>query len=81
MKLVAIVRTPSSLDEAARAVADAAGVTLAEARMRLAPEPPALLARLEAEEASRLVAALRKAGLSALAVDARCPTDKGGQDG
>ncbi len=76
MKLVAIVRTPSRIDEAARAVADAAGVTLAEARMRLAPEPPALLARLEAEAAGRLVAALRTAGLSALAVEARCPTDK-----
>jgi len=76
MKLVAIVRTPSRHDEAARAVADAAGVTLAEARMRLAPEPPALLARLETEEAGKLVAALRKAGLSALAVEARCPTDK-----
>jgi hypothetical protein len=76
MKLVAIVRAPSRLDEAARAVADAAGLTQAEARMRLAPEPPALLARLEADEAGRLVAALRKAGLSALAVDARCPTDK-----
>lgn len=76
MKLVAIVRAPTRLDEAARAVAEAAGVTLAEARMRLAPEPPALLARLEADEASQLVAALRKAGLPALSVDARCPTDK-----
>ncbi len=76
MKLVAIVRTPARLDEAARAVADAAGLALAEARMRLAPEPPALLARLEEDEAAALVAALRKSGLAALAVDARCPTDK-----
>ena len=76
MKLVAIVRAPANPEQAARALADAAGVTLAEARMRLAPEPPALLARLEPEEASALVAALRKAGLAALAVDARCPTDK-----
>lgn len=76
MKLVAIVRTPASPDEAARAVADAAGVAMAEARMRLAREPPALLARLEPDEAGALVAALRKAGLAALAVDDHCPTDK-----
>jgi hypothetical protein len=75
-KLVAIVQTPMCPDEAARVVANATGLTLAEARMRLAPEPPALLARLEPDEASVLVAALRKAGLAALAVDARCPTDK-----
>ncbi|WP_243336675.1 hypothetical protein [Anaeromyxobacter soli] len=76
MKLVAIVRAVTRPDEAAQAVADAAGLTLAEARMRLAPEPPALLARLEPAKANLLVVALRKAGLAALAVDARCPTDK-----
>ncbi len=76
MKLVAVLRAPPSAEEGARAVADATGLTLAEARMRLAPEPPALLARLEPDEADRLVVALRKAGLAALAVDARCPTDR-----
>ena len=76
MKLVAIARVPASLDEAARAVAEAAGLTLAEARMRLAPEPPALLARLEPDEADVLVAALRQAGLAALAVDTPCPSDR-----
>jgi hypothetical protein len=76
MKLVAIVRAPARPDEAARATADATGLTLAEARMRLAPEPPALLARLEPDEASAPVAALRQAGLAALAVDAPCPTDR-----
>jgi len=76
MKLVAIVRAVTNPEEAARAVADAAGLTLAEARMRLAPEPPALLARLEPGKADLLVVALRKAGLAALAVDARCPSDK-----
>jgi hypothetical protein len=76
MKLVAIVRTPTRPDEAARAVADAAGLTLAEARMRLAPEPPALLARLQPDEAERLVAALRAVGLAALALEVRCPTDR-----
>ena len=76
MKLVAIVRPVTHAEEAARAVAGATGLTLAEARMRLAPEPPALVARLEPEEAEPLVLALRKAGLAALAVDVRCPTDK-----
>lgn len=76
MKLVAIARAPANAEEAARAVADAAGLTLAEARMRLAAEPPALLARLGPDEASAFVAALRKAGLAALAVDFPCPTDK-----
>jgi hypothetical protein len=76
MKLVAIVRAPAHPDEAARALAAAAGLTLAEARMRLAPEPPALLARLESDEADALVIALRKASLAALAVDAQVPTEK-----
>lgn len=76
MKLVAMVRTPAHPDEAARALADAAGVTLAEARMRLAPEPPALLARLEPDGAAALVATLRRAGLAVLAVDTPCPTDR-----
>lgn len=75
MKLVAIARAPARPDEAARALADAARLTLAEARMRLAPEPPALLARLGPDEADALVAALRKAGLAALSVDTTCPTD------
>jgi hypothetical protein len=76
MKLVSVVRAPAHPDEAARAFADAAGLTLAEARMRLAPEPPALLARLEPDKADALVIALRKASLAALAVDGHVPTDK-----
>ncbi len=76
MKLVAIVRPPARPDEAARTLASATGLTVAEARMRLAPEPPALVARLEPDRADALVVALRKAGLAALAIDARVPTDK-----
>jgi hypothetical protein len=76
VKLVAIVRPPASLDDAARALADAQGLALAEARMRLAPEPPALLARLDPGRAGPLVAALRGAGLAAVAVDTPCPTDR-----
>jgi hypothetical protein len=76
MKLVACVRAATHPDAAAHALTDAAGLALAEARMRLAPEPPALLARLDPGRADVLVAALRKAGLAALAVDTPCPTDE-----
>ena len=77
MELVAIARAPARPDDAARAVAQAAGLTLAEARMRLAPEPPALLARLESAEAGALVGGLRRLGLAALSVDARVPHGQG----
>ena len=76
MKLVAIVRAPTGVEEAASALAKASGLALAEARMRLAPEPPALLARLEPDEADALVVALRKAGLAVLAIPAAVPTDR-----
>jgi hypothetical protein len=76
MKLVALVRAPSNPAEAAVSLAEASGVALAEARMRLARQPPALLTRLEEARADALAAALRKAGLAALSVDDHCPTDK-----
>jgi hypothetical protein len=76
MRLVALVRTAAAPDEAARALASATGLTAAEARMRLAPEPPALLARLDDAPAGALVAALRRAGLAVVAVDVACPTDR-----
>jgi hypothetical protein len=44
--------------------------------MRLAPEPPALLARLEPAKADALVVALRRAGVAALAVPTGVPGDK-----
>ncbi|MFL5300017.1 MAG: hypothetical protein ACJ79R_06715 [Anaeromyxobacteraceae bacterium] len=75
MKLVALARAPADREAAARAVASATGLTLAEARMRLAPEPPALVARLEAQAADALVAAPRKDGLAALAVALPVPSD------
>ncbi len=75
MKLVAIVRAPERIEEASAVLAAGTGLTLAECRMRLAPEPPALLTRLEAGPAAALVAALRKADLPALAIDAQVPTD------
>jgi hypothetical protein len=76
MRLVAIVRTPESIEEAASVLAEASGLALAEARMRLAPEPPALLTRVEPAKADALVVALRKAGLAVLAVPAGVPGDK-----
>jgi hypothetical protein len=75
MKLIAIVRPPPRPEEAPAALARATGLTLAECRTRLAPEPPALLARLEEAAADALVAALRSAGLAPVAIDARVPTD------
>jgi len=75
MRLVAIVKPPARADEAARTLADASGLTLAEARMRLAPEPPALLARLPAEAARAMVASLRTAGLAVVTVPVDVSTD------
>ena len=76
MKFVAIVRAPAHPDDAASALAAASGCALAEARLRLAPEPPALLARLPPDEADSLVVSLRKSGLAVLAADAVCASDK-----
>jgi hypothetical protein len=71
MRLVAVVRAPAHPEEAATALARATGLTAAEARMRLAPEPPALVARLEPDAARALVEALRAVGLAALSIDAQ----------
>ena len=70
MALVSAAKDP---DEAVKVLTEAAGSTAAEARMRLAPEPPALLARLDDAAADELALKLRKAGLAALAIDARVP--------
>jgi hypothetical protein len=69
MKIVALVRPAAEVPTAAQVLASAAGMAPAEARMRLAPEPPALLARLAPDAADALVQTLRDAGLAALAVD------------
>ncbi len=75
MKLVALARAPAIPENAAGALAQATGMALAEARMRIAPEPPALLARLGPDQATALVVALRAAGIAALALELRVPTD------
>ncbi|WP_225409697.1 hypothetical protein [Stigmatella hybrida] len=69
MHLVACVRTPKDLEAAASVLGGVLGLTLAEARIRLAPEPPSILASLMPEAASQLVARLRQAGLAVLGVD------------
>ncbi len=75
MQLVASVRQPRDIEVAVSTLVTAAGMTAAEARMRLAPEPPALLARLPPDRAGALVEALGRAGLVALAIDEDVPAD------
>src|SRR5262249_55271049 len=75
MHLVATVHAVPDLEAAVAALIDAAGTTAAEARMRLAPEPPALLARLPPDRAAALAAALAKAGAKAVAIDEDVPSD------
>ena len=76
MHLVASIRPAADLEAAVSALMASAGMTRAEARMRLAPEPPALLARLPAGDAERVVGELRGAGLQALAVEEDVPLDR-----
>src|SRR5262245_16408528 len=75
MMLVASVRTPADGEGAAAALGKALGLSLAEARLRLAPEPPAILASLAPEPAAGLVSTLRQAGLSVLAVERAGPLE------
>jgi hypothetical protein len=75
MKLVALVRTPADPAPAVKLLCASAGFAPAEARMRLAGEPPLVLARLEDAPAEALRSELAKAGLAVLAIDARPPGD------
>ena len=75
MHLVASIRPASDLEAAVAALVASAAMTKAEARMRLAPEPPALLVRLPPEDAARVVIELGRAGLPALAMDEDVPSD------
>jgi hypothetical protein len=75
MHLVASIRPAADLEAAVSALVASAAMTHAEARMRLAPEPPALLARVPAEDAGRVVTELLRAGLPALALDEDVPSD------
>lgn len=75
MKLVASVKTPADAEGTAAVLAKALGLSLAEVRIRLAPEPPAILAQLAPESADALVASLRQVGLAALALEATGPAE------
>ena len=76
MKLIALVRPAASVEVAAPLVARAMGLVPAEARMRMRPEPPALLGVLPDGDADRLCEELRRAGLAALALPAAVPGDE-----
>lgn len=69
MKLIALLQRVPESAPGVEALARALGWAVAEARMRLAPEPPALLARLPPDKADALVATLHAAGLPVLAID------------
>lgn len=75
MQLVASVGQARDIEVAVSTLVTAAGMTAAEARMRLAPEPPALLARLPPDRAAALVEVLGRAGLVALAIDEDVPAE------
>jgi hypothetical protein len=75
MHLVATVQPVPALEQAVASLIETAGMTAAEARMRLAPEPPALLARLPPDRAAAMVAALGRVGAKALALDEDVPSD------
>jgi hypothetical protein len=75
MHLVSSIRPASDLDAAVAALVASAAMTKAEARMRLAPEPPALLTRVPEADALRVVAELERAGLPSLALDEDVPSD------
>jgi hypothetical protein len=75
MKLVGLVAVPPDPSKAVDLLVAKAGFAPAEARMRLAGEPPAVLARLADPEADALCATLRAAGLAALACQLPVPGD------
>ncbi len=75
MKLVALARQPADPAAAVKVLCSAAGFAPAEARMRLAGEPPLVIARLEEGPAEALRGELARAGVAALTTDARAPGD------
>lgn len=75
MRLVALLRPPQRPEDVARLLAETVAIPVAQARMRLSPEPPALLARLPDPEAAALCDQLRSAGLIVLDCDAEVPGD------
>jgi hypothetical protein len=76
MKFVALTKPPADTTAAIKVLGDLAGQVPAEARMRLAGEPPLIVARLADEDADELAAGMRAAGATALALDVDVPTDE-----
>jgi hypothetical protein len=76
MKLVAVTAAPADPASAVKILCEAVGQVPAEARMRLAGEPPMVVARLEDAAADALAARLRAAKVAALAVSADVPGDE-----
>src|SRR5450432_108122 len=76
MKLVGLVAVPPDPARAVDVLVAKAGFAPAEARMRLAAEPPTVLTRMEDSQADALCAALRAAGLIALACPLPVPSDE-----
>ncbi|MHB1845987.1 MAG: hypothetical protein ACYCWW_14270 [Deltaproteobacteria bacterium] len=74
-KVVALGRTPQDITGFAKRFADLAGLAPAEARMRVAGEPPHLLVRWDDEKAEALCATLRSAGEQAIACPLPPPGD------
>ena len=75
MKLIASVQAATDLEKAVAGLAAAAGLTPAEARLRLVTEPPLLLASVPPERVDAMLGPLRQAGLAAFALDAAVPSD------
>ena len=73
--VVALVRPPKNLEAVSKLLAAEAGFAPAEARMRLAGEPPLLLVRWEDERAEALAASLRGTGEAAVSCPLPPPGD------
>lgn len=74
MKLLALLKAPAQLEAARQTVARVLGVTAAEAGMRLAAEPPSLLAVLPDSEADAHLRQLRAEKLAAASCAVPVPT-------
>jgi hypothetical protein len=69
MHVVAVMNPGVDREATARIVARVAGLAPAEARMRLAVEPPSIISRLPTDGATALVAALRAEKIPAVSCD------------
>jgi hypothetical protein len=76
MRFVALTAVPADSTAAVKILCAATGQVPAEARMRMAGEPPLLIARLDDDAAQMLVAQLRSAKVAALSIDMDVPGDE-----